>query len=42
MRKEPNVFILDSLKLNCTIRFGNYMVGEVLMKNRTSVWRNVL
>jgi hypothetical protein len=28
--------------INCdAISIGNYTVGEVLMKNRTRVWRNI-
>ena len=43
----PDDFIRQGLKgmqcLHCVLRIsiGNYTVREVLMKNRTRVWRNI-
>ena len=35
------LYNLFGLNKQFTICIGNYTVREVLMKNRTSVWRNV-
>ena len=35
---EPNIITVFQLNI---ISIGNYKVREVLMKNRTCVWRNV-